>query len=400
MTTLQFYFFQGGFLILYFANTPTPTIHHQRIGEGMRPKGSQAGMQKVFALAKMMTLKDIKVQILSPSITYNRKRPWYPSLQENISFTNGNFPLLHLPAISLPLLNYLFICLYLSWYCFKNRKKYQKIIFYNYRPEFAIPALLAHHLLAKKILLECEDGLDRDARSFISKKLLQYLKRKCDKHAQGIMIVNKSLANEFTNTNLWHCPGVMDWDQLQNRAKKKQASPSQSYDLAYTGILSDHYGLHELIQLMKKTKFLNFKLHITGHYWQNSVDLKEFIEQEGLQEHCNFYGMLPQSDFVNLLQKMNGFLLLNFSDSTYYKTNSPSKVFQYLPYGKPIYTSLPKDFLMDFGVPLTFFRGLDVLLNDNQDLHSDHQFLPALSQDALYDFYLKQSNELIQLLGH
>ena len=85
--------------------------------------------------------------------------------------------------------------------------------------------------------------------------------------SDGYIIVNKNLSEQLEITDpYFYCPGIVDEEQLSNQDEIRKGP----IRLAYTGVLSDYYGVHELVQYAEACH-QQYELHICGRYWKSGL---------------------------------------------------------------------------------------------------------------------------------
>src|SRR5690606_26617441 len=78
---------------------------------------------------------------------------------------------------------------------FKNRKEFERVVYYNYSIETSIPAFFCKIFLTKKIYLEYEDGLDKNGG--FSSNIYKFMKYLSEKLSDGYILVNEGLLQEL-----------------------------------------------------------------------------------------------------------------------------------------------------------------------------------------------------------
>lgn len=306
--------------IAYIVQQITDTCIAQR---GNAKNRSYAGLQKSSGMKQMMEDIGYGVKIYSPSIVSNNTKKRFKDFYENDIF--------HASVLDIKGLNFLTSIFSNIKELFKNRKEFERVVYYNYSIETSIPAFFCKIFLTKKIYLEYEDGLDKNGG--FSSNIYKFMKYLSEKLSDGYILVNEGLLQELKENQYMLANGVFDWKLLEKAQNGKLKSAERNVIITYSGKISDYFGGCELIEYIKYLP-KNCELHVSGYYWKSSINIESYIKEHKL-ENVFWYGLLDDKEYQELLVKTDYFILLNEGDSKYKDTNFPSKLFVYLSTLKP-----------------------------------------------------------------
>jgi len=315
--------------IAYIVQQITDEIIKQRNNSKNR---SYAGLQKSNGIKKLLQDCNYEVKIYSPSIVSNDTKKFFKSFYEKDIF--------HASVLDRKWLNFLSTIFSLIKELFKNRKNFDKIIYYNYSPEIAIPAFFCKIFLNKKIYLEYEDGLDKN--EGLRGEVYTFMKFFAKILSDGYILVNENLIYELNDKPYMVANGVFDWGLLQKAQNKGLISNKKKIMITYSGKISDYFGGYELLDYIKNLP-KNCELHISGYYWESSIEIEKYIKENNLK-NIFWYGLLDDDKYNQLLKDTDYFLLLNEGESKYKDTNFPSKLFVYLSTLKPTISTKKLDY--------------------------------------------------------
>ena len=131
---------------------------------------SQAANNKITGIAKALLYNDCEVVILSSGLVNNKTGRFYPEESDTAGFAEviyaGMRDIPIVGSFSSAVHMYRLICRICT------EKKVDNIIFYNYKPEVALPALWAKKRFGIPITVEYEDGYSKVADVKGLKKLI------------------------------------------------------------------------------------------------------------------------------------------------------------------------------------------------------------------------------------
>ena len=139
--------------VLYLCNYMTENIQKLR---NNKASFSQAANNKITGITKALLYNDCEVLILSSGLVNNKTGRFYQEVSEKTDFAQviyaGMRDIPVLGSFSAAVHMYRLICR------LHAEKMIDNIIFYNYKPEVALPAFWAKKRLGIPITVEYEDG--------------------------------------------------------------------------------------------------------------------------------------------------------------------------------------------------------------------------------------------------
>lgn len=290
---------------------------------------SQAGLNKSKGIASMIKKSGYEVTVLSPSFANNRTGKVYKSFHEKY---NG-YDLYHSLLLDIPYINMLTCILWISYTLVKKRNFYDKILFYNYTPETAMPAFFAKIVLRKKIYLEYEDGIF--ALDII--KPLKWLVAINEKIGNilisGAILVTENLKPRVKTENIQIIPGVIDQD-LYTYFSKRPPKKDAKKVIMYSGGLDEIRGINIFLEIAED--IIN-KIEGNYEFWITGKGPLEQMVHNYTKKHpdkIQYYGFVSRDKLLSLYECVDAFLSLQKPEHKFSACSSPSKVYEFISAGK------------------------------------------------------------------
>jgi glycosyltransferase involved in cell wall biosynthesis len=332
---------------------------------------SQAGMNKILPLASIL-LKDHDLTILSSGYTKSIHLSWIPKRIEQEIIAKQRFTIVYPAYFALRYLSILFIAFSTFLECV--RQKPDRIIYYNFRIETFLPALLARLFTGCKIVCQFEDGLHvlfskRSPKRLIFKLLYVLGKRWTD----GFTLVNSSLLNEFPKRVSVVIPFILS--DKERRAYKSDIihlKNKTAVRVAYAGSLDYERGADIFVKTAER---VGPESHLQFFIAGKGPLAGMVAKKAKITKNLAFLGLLDEKTCDDFLDGMD--ILVNPQRLSCYfsKYSFPSKVMKYILMNKPIVSSAFED-ILDLGTPGLFFIQRD----DPTDLADT---LTGLAQDDI-----------------
>lgn len=319
--------------IVYLANYIECKIINQRNNKYMFV---QSAKNKIDSIVEAMSITN-EVTILSSGYVKNKSFKKFRSI---VTRLNKSI-LIYASIWDIPLINWISSIISSIYIIIKinKRSKIHCIIFYNYRPENAIPAFCAKLFLHIPIVLEYEDGYfaDNDIKK-ITKYSINFLEFFISRFISGAILVNKNLKERLHMENFCVCLGTYKEKKLykfnDNNDKKEELV------IMYSGRYDYERGIEVFLQSLRQIKY-NVKIKLAGY-----GPLNEYVEVQIIniqQENSNVkihkfeYLEKSQLDFELLTSD----ILVNPQriESSFSKYSFPSKLMEYMNFGKIIISS-------------------------------------------------------------
>ncbi|MDU7726411.1 MAG: glycosyltransferase [Clostridium perfringens] len=314
--------------VLYLNNYMLNDVINQRKNKEIF---SQAANNKVNAIRKSLERNNVYVQILSSGLVNNKKLKFYKEFNSEI-----DKKLTYCSILDAPLLN-IITSIFFMFFKIKKIHKNQKvsnIIFYNYKPEVAIPALLAKKLLKIPITLEYEDGYHTvDSIGKMKSVLFTLTEKIVSKNIDSAILVTSKLRQRVNVKNVV-VRGVVDEILLIESSKK--VKKNKKIKIIYSGGLDEERGIKILLESLKYIDY-DFDLVITGKgIFENQV-------REYKDSRIKFYGFVDYDLVKKLI--VNSDILINcqLEKHNFGEASFPSKIFEYIATGNRIVSSKVSD---------------------------------------------------------
>lgn len=285
---------------------------------------SQAANNKVTGITKALLYNDCEVLILSSGLVNNKTGRFYPEVSEKTDLAQviyaGMRDIPVLGSFSTAVHMYRLICR------LHAEKKIDNIIFYNYKPEVALPALWAKKKLGIPITVEYEDGYSSVADIKGLKRLIFTNTEKIvSKKIDSAILVSAQLRPLFSVPTVV-VRGVVNEDFYQEcRGYKKEKN--EEFTILYSGDLGKTRGvgiLYEALHYFKK----DCKVVITGKGKQESDDPR-----------IAFKGFVSYQEVKDLMKQADVLLQCQRTRDSFAQVSFPSKLFEYLATGNIIVSS-------------------------------------------------------------
>lgn len=303
---------------------------------------SQAANNKVMGIAKALESVNYKVIILSSGLVNNGTGIHYGEEKTIVDETS----IIYTQIVDLPLINTVSSTLSL----YKKIKSISKnitvdgIIFYNFKPEVAIAALMAKKKLHIPIYVEYEDGysdLNKSFKSFILKGTEKLVKSHVDK----AIVVNEIARREF-DIPCVTVRGVID-KKFVNKCSTYKKKKNEKVVILYSGGINKKRGINVLIDSLQ---YINFdcEVWITGG---NNLDIAD--------ERIKILGFLNYSKVQELMLQADILVQSQLKSSSFSNQSFPSKLFEYLPTGNMIVSSDLQDVKAFAGDAIIYYENDD-----------------------------------------
>ncbi|MGF6850396.1 glycosyltransferase involved in cell wall biosynthesis [Chitinophaga sp. W3I9] len=189
-------------------------------------------------------------------------------------------------------------------------------------------------------------------------------------YADGLLCASKYLCNVYTkraaqlfrkqlpvlyspyafNNDVIASPRIR-LDELQDAYKGKTI-------LIYMGTLTRNYGLFTMLQAMEMVskERSDVVLMLLGQ-GRHMVEAKAFVKEKQLDAQVEFLGYAPEEDLSSWFTAADAFIS-PLNDTVQDWARCPSKIYMYLPFGKPVFTCA-------IGEPLEIFGHEGYYFNNN-----------------------------------
>jgi len=130
-----------------------------------------------------------------------------------------------------------------------------------------------------------------------------------------------------------HLDGGVSEIRFSSKASQTESPPGRQV-VMYTGALTRHQGIKFLVQSFRKIKNPNVELWICGKGTESTVERLSAIDNR-----IKLLGFLSERELDHFCQQADFFVNPRPSNERCNKKNFPSKLLQYMAYGKPVITT-------------------------------------------------------------
>lgn len=290
---------------------------------------SPAGLNKSKGIASMIKKSGYEVTVLSPSFVNNKTGKVYKSFYEKYN----EYDLYHSLIWDIPYINVLTCILWTSYTLIKQKKNYDKILFYNYTLETAIPAFFAKIILRKEIYLEYEDGyfaLD----IFKPLKWLITINEKIGNNLiSGAILVTENLRQRVKTKNIQVIPGIIDYD-LHDHFSKLPPKRDTKKVVMYAGGLDEIRGINIFLEIAEE--IINdiegdYEFWITG---KGPLERMVYDYTRKYPDKIHYYGFVSREVLLKYYENVDVFVSLQEPENKFSAGSSPSKIYEFISTGK------------------------------------------------------------------
>jgi len=327
--------------ILYIAPFVDPKIKNKRGYSANHP----AGNKKILGIVNSLNKSRIDVEVLSPlllknntfkifktdkTILPNRKNKLYYPFTLDIKYF----------CLIITIISTLFLII--KW-TLKNKNSDKIVMFYNYRLETCIPAIIARKVLNVALIVDYEDGVYavKETNKYY-KRISSFIEEKTKSLLDGGILVTSLLKDRIDINNYEVIRGIIGdekIDSIKNREKH-----SEEFNIVYSGRLDFERGIEVLIdaiKYIKTSKTLN--IIITG-YGPLETKVKEFVScYSSPNINIKFLGFVDDVQYKELMNNADIFINPQREKIEFSKCSFPSKILEYIQNNKLIISSNVSD---------------------------------------------------------
>lgn len=314
--------------LLYITQLITPSCLVKRKNQ---KNFSQSAINKSLGIAELSKNAGYNVFFLSPSLINEKTGKIHFSFQEIYL----NKIITHALVIDIPILNIFSSIIFNCFWLIKNRKTFGAVIFYNYRPETALPAFFSFLFLKKPIYLDYEDGYFALNINFFLKKCIRLLEWFGNFFISGAIVVNAGLEKRLKTKNVQVIPGVID-TEIYNKFAKLPPKKNGKKIIMYSGSLDSIRGVDlflELAESLIKQHAGDYQFWISG---KGELEKKILNYAHSYPDKIIFYGFTSREKLLKLYEEVDAFVSLQKPEHIFSAFSYPSKVYEYLSTGKTV----------------------------------------------------------------
>ena len=333
--------------ILYIAHYCSEEMRHVL---GLTTEYSPGGMNKILPMVSLLA-KDQDVTILSTGYSKRSDFGRIRTHHESLALDDRQVPVIYPGYYAVRYLSFLEI----AAFCFREclRRKPDFIIFYNFRFETLVPALLAKLFARARIICQFEDGLHVIFSRWSLRRrvfgILYFLGKRC---CDGFTLVNGYLKHEFLGRASVVVPFILpDGARALPSPAKVDLRSQPVVKVAYSGTLDMERGADVFLEAARRLRE-NPRIHffVSG---QGPL-LARVLERAGRRENLTYAGLLGAKEVEAHLREMNILVNPQKLSHPFARYSFPSKVMRYILLNKPIVSTAFPD-ISDLPAPGLFF---------------------------------------------
>lgn len=323
---------------------------------------SQPGNNKITGILDALLAAECDVTMISNGLVNKRSGKFFRRIESKFHGAT----VIYCSILDLPILNtlssILSVCKEMKR--LSDNDRIDNVIFYNYKPEVAFPALYAKKFLKIPITIEFEDGFTTISYLGKLKRIVMgFTERFVSKRVDSAIVVNSMVAKRYAIPTVV-VRGIVNKD-FYNECNTYKKERNKQFTILYSGGLNQARGIYVLLEALKYTH-IDFTLFICGkgeieHIDDPRVVFKGFVTIE----EAHF--LMKQADLLVITQLKNN----EFGNESF-----PSKLFEYVATGNMIISSNVGD--------VQQFAGDSIVYYDNDD--------PKELADRINDAYVSWHN--------
>jgi glycosyltransferase involved in cell wall biosynthesis len=311
---------------------------------------SPGGLNKILPMARLLA-RDHSLTVLSTGYAKSADFRRIPRREEELAVGGRPVRVIYPGYLAVRYFSFLEIALACGRECL--RRKPDLVIFYNFRVETLIPALIAKLFGGAKIVCQFEDGLHvlfrpRSVRRLAFRALHVIGKRWSD----GFTLVNGALRTEFPKTNSVVIPFILsDEARASARPQLYHFGNAPVVKVAYSGTLDGERGADVFLEAARRLRE-NPRLHffVSGR----GPLLERVLERAERRENLTYAGLLNAGAVEAHLRDMDILVNPQKLSHPFARYSFPSKVMRYILMNKPIVSTAFPD-ISDVPAPGLFF---------------------------------------------
>jgi len=312
---------------------------------------SHAGTNKKRNVVASLNEVGYVVTVVAPMLFSNNTFQYYRSrtvVDEETGVT------VHAPAtIDIYGLNYIFLVFSTTVLVIRLllENRYDSIIFYNFRAENAIPAMVGGYLFQPPIVLESEDGVFLHDNLVVrwGAKVLRYL---CGPFIDGAFCANQPLAARAPTDNTVVLRGIPSIGQPVDLP-----NPGDNSDetiVMFAGRFDHVRGIDTFLSVTQEINTADVTFWISGYGSDKHVNrVRDKVESLD-DPRLSFFGTLPWEEYRQRL--IDADILVNFQDPTHpiSEYTYPSKLLDFMSAEKIILSTDMSDLADNFNGMIRF----------------------------------------------
>lgn len=328
---------------------------------------------------------------------------YYPKDKLIINKNSVNNTYSYLTYVNLPFFRevsfFIHTCVKILKWNYKLHSKTESIIFASnhYPPVSMAIVLLGFLLKISRVVTFTDLSIFTYSKKRISQMKLYkrmiikpylFLVNKLQKSYDGYVLFSSYMKEVVNKSNHPYCvvEGIFNSDSLDYSEYEKASGKI----LAHAGTLNKEVGIDKILDIFKEINDSDTSLWFIG-----DGDMSETIRDEALKDpRIKHFGFIPKSDVFTLLQKATLLINLRNPNDEYTKYSFPSKMFEYMASGTPVFTTkiqgIPNEYY-DYLYSTDSFETEEIATKIMKILRKDDEELQTLGQQAKKFIYQNKS---------
>lgn len=268
----------------------------------------------------------------------------------------------YIPLINFTGLKYLFSFIYIFIYLIRwnlNNTKFDKyVVVYNPFTHRVIPCLINGFLFKQKSILIIADlpigSIAKD--SNLIRKYIYYFQLKTLKWFNNFILITESIKTDFNlkNKNTLIYEGHITNEFIQFDTISQYVS-NEKFLIIYAGSLERGSGIDFLLQLLDKMATLPIFDLVSIQIYGDGYYKNDILVKEKLNKIISYKGNIDKKELFNMYRKANVLILPRDPDDVLTKYTFPSKLFEYIFFGKTVVSNnlngIPYEYLNYLTIP-------------------------------------------------
>lgn len=149
-------------------------------------------------------------------------------------------------------------------------------------------------------------------------------------------------------SNKFHLDGGIDRVAFQEDRLLPWEDPDGKRAILYTGLMTKYKGVDLILRAFQRLKGEKLELWLCGKMLRGHKDTKEIQGLIDQDSRIKFFGLVSEDKLVELSRRCSAFVNPRPENVEDHKMNFPSKILEYLKYGKPVISTLTEGLSRDY----------------------------------------------------
>ncbi len=276
---------------------------------------------------------------------------------------------------------------------------YRDILVYGLHSPFLLPVFLLQKRIKKAMIIVTDlpeyMGGGQGALRRVAKKIDRHIINRCLGGFNSFAILSPFMKEELPIHNKPTIVVEGIYSQISEGYKEKHNTNETI--VLYTGIISERYGVFDLVEAFAQIKQDNYQLWLCG-YCDTPHDKELLQNYESIDNRIKYFGAVSASEARSMQQKASLLVNPRHSGELFTKFSFPSKTMEYLASGTPTLMCRLPSIPQEYDDYLFYFD--DESINGYASkiievTNIDHELLNERGK-AGREFILKNKNEKVQ----